>query len=465
MAPTPFKGAFGNVALISKTRVALEASCDETWCRQTISELRLLEAVLRQVKDLSPTTASEETIRIVGLFGLAHAPSLESFLQDLEKLQPDLDRYFEIGEETPDVDGPPLWATSVQRNTATLMNNVGMQLQLTNALLRVESLRTITARNEIQQITKTSADRLPPATATSAPSRQYIMTGNGNVHQGIQISGSARVHIGESYSYLGVPKASVDKISEEINELATSNQADALQSLLQQMQKKQSDGCSGLSVLDARTQQVLDQLRQIAHAIATANGAPSLSINAQNKQPRKTTLTSPAPSISANMSSILEILRIWLSAMIMTLLMGSRSFQRFIRSARTFAQSPNMLLGSNIMVVDALRREFSLPYEHFCRWPLMLAHLQCEFKGRPGESYVANLKFGLFRAAKKPQNQVMIPFEQWERSVFPGDRIFMSIDLEQFDPNECPSCGCALREICLNPVFSEWFVFPVLVAQ
>jgi hypothetical protein len=416
--------------------------------------------VLRQVKDLSPTTASEETIRIVGLFGLAHAPSLESFLQDLEKLQPDLDRYFETGEETPDVDGPPLWATSVQRNTATLMNNVGMQLQLTNALLRVDSLRTITARNEIQQITKTSADLLPPATATSAPSQQYIMTGNGNVYQGIQISGSARVHIGESYSYLGVPKASVDKISEKINELATSNQADALQSLLQQMQKKQSDGCSGLSVLDARTQQVLDQLRQIAQAIATANEAPSLSINAQNKQLRKTTLKRPAASICANMSSILEILRIWLSAMIMTLLMGSRFFQRFIRSARTFAQSPNMLLGSNIMIVDAPRREFSLPYEHFCRWPLMLAHLQCEFKGLPGESHISTNKFSMFRATNKTSHEVLIPTDQWECSVVPGDRIYMTIDIEQFSATDCPSCGCALDEL----EFPKWFVPPVVRA-
>jgi hypothetical protein len=321
MAPTPFEGASGNVALISKTRAALEASCDKTWCRQTTSELRLLETVLSQVKDISPTTASEETIRILGLFGLAHAPHLEYFLQELGKLQPDLDCYF--GEDDrPGVKGPPLWATAVERNTTALMNNIGTQLQLTSALLRVESLRNTTARKEIQQITKTSTDILPPATATNVPSQQYIMAGNENVYQGIQISGSARVHIGESYSYLGVPKASVDKISEKINELATSNQADALQSLLQQIQKKQSDGCSGLSVLGARTQQVLDQLRQTAHAIATANEAPSLSINAQNKQLRKTTLKRPAASISANMSSILEILRIWLSAMIMTLRWG-----------------------------------------------------------------------------------------------------------------------------------------------
>jgi hypothetical protein len=463
MAPTPFEGAFGNVALISKTRVALEASCDETWCRQTISELRLLEAVISQVKDISPTTASEETIRIVGLFGLAHVPHLEYFLQELGKLRPDLDCYF--GEDDrPGVKGPPLWATAVERNTTALMNNIGTQLQLINALPRVDSLRERTTSGELQRIPKIPSDPLSLALETKAPSQQFIVTGNENVYQGIEACGNARVHLGNSYVFSGVPKASVEKLSQKLDDLASSRQADALQSLLGEIQKKQSDSSNMLSAVDARTLQLLAQLGQVAHVITAANEAPSLSMDAQSKQLRKTTLKRPGASISTNMSSIFEIVRIWLGAMIMTLLMGSRSFQSFVRSARTLTRSPSMLLGSNIMVVDALRREFSLPYEHFCRWPLMLAHLQCEFKGRPGESYVANLKFGLFRAAKKPQNQVMIPFEQWERSVFPGDRVFMSIDLEQFDRDKCPSCGCALRETRLNPVFPEWFVFPALIA-
>jgi hypothetical protein len=394
MAPSPFEGAFGNVGLIAKTRVALEASCDETWCQQTISELRLLETVLGQVQDLSSMTTSEETIRIMGLFGLAHAPSLESFLQDLEKLQPDLDRYFETGEETPDVDGPPLWATSVQRNTTTLMNNVGMQLQLTNALLRVESLRTITARNEIQQITKTSADLLPPATATNVPSQQYIMAGNENVYQGIQISGSARAHIGESYTCLGVPKASMDKFSEKLDYLASSRQADVLQSLLEEMRKKQSDSSNMLSAVDAHTLQLLAQVGQVADGSRTmlallqetlpsnatfiakrvnrspsiTSGGPSLPTITKVEQVHGQTRKRPRANRSTNLTLILETIHIWLSAMMMMmLLMGSRSFQRCIRSARKLTWSPSMLLGSNIMVVDALRREFSLPYEHFCR--------------------------------------------------------------------------------------------------
>ena len=117
-----------------------------------------------------------------------------------------------------------------------------------------------------------------------------------------------------------------------------------------------------------------------------------------------------------------------------------------------------MLLDGNITLVDALNRELSLPYEHFRHWPVVLARLQCEFIGLPGESYIAKRRFGLFRAAKKPENEVMIPFDQWERSVFPGNRVVMSIDVDQFDPNQCPSCGCALREIPLMPVFPKWFV-------
>jgi len=165
-----------------------------------------------------------------------------------------------------------------------------------------------------------------------------------------------------------------------------------------------------------------------------------------------------------DLSSILEIFRIWLSTMIIMLLMGSRSFREFIRSTRTFIRAPSMLLNSNITLVDALNRELSLPYEHFRYWPVVLARLQCEFVGFPGESYIAKKKFGLFRAAKKPQNEVMIPFDQWERSVFPGNRILMSIDVDHFDPNECPSCGCALRGIPLMSVFSKWFVSQIVVA-
>jgi hypothetical protein len=462
MAPTSFEGAFGNVALISKTRAALEASCDEDWCRQSASELKLLEAVLSQMEVLSPTTASDETVRIVRLCRLACAPHLECFLHGLEKLQPDLDHYFVAGGHRPDVEGPPLWVTAVEKNTTTLMTNVGMQLQLANALLRVESLRIITATNNIQQSSRISPDPLSLASAIKAPPQQCIMSGNGNMYQGVYVNDGAKAHLGNSYSFLGVPKASVDKLSEKLKELATSRQADALQTLLIETQKKQSDGSTVLSLLDSRTGQVLEQLRQIARLIATEN--PSLPKNAKIKRLRRATQERQAANLLEDLSSIIEIIRVWLSTIIMMLLMGSRSVQDFIRSARTLIRPPSMLLDSNIMVIDALNRPFSLPYEHFRRWPLMLAHLQCEFKGLPGESYVANLKFGLFRAAKNPRNQLMIPFEQWERSVFPGDRFLMSIDLEQFDPNECPSCGSALREVHLIPVFSEWSVFPVPIA-
>ena len=149
MAPTPFEGALGKVHLIAKTRAALEASCDKDWGRQSVSELQLLEAVLRQLKDLSPTTTSDDTTRIVGLCGLAYAPLLDCFLQRLEKLQPDLDHYLVAGEDSPHVGRPPLWATAIKRNTTSLMQSIGTQLHLTNALLRVESLQPTTAKNDV----------------------------------------------------------------------------------------------------------------------------------------------------------------------------------------------------------------------------------------------------------------------------------------------------------------------------
>ena len=421
----------------------------------------------------------------MGLCGLAYAPLLDCFLQELEKLQPDLDHYLVAGGDTRDVGNPPLWATAVERNTTALMKDIGTQLQLTDALLRVESLRIITAENEVQQISRTPPDRLSLAAATIVPSQQYIMAGNENVYQGIEISGSARAHIGESHYHFGVPKASVDKRFENLAELATARQAAESHSSLQEMQKKQSEGCDVLSVIDARTLQLLAQLQQIADgsrtilALLEDQTSSSVISKAQrvNRSPSITSETWSPPTNtkierlhektpkrsktnqSTILTSILEIIRAWLSAMIMMLLMQSRPFQRLIRSARTFIRSPSMLLDNNIRIIDALDQELSLPYEHFRSWPTVLARLQHHMKGSPGESYVARQKFGLFRAAKKPQNQVMIPLDQWERSVFPGDRLLMSIDLERFDPNECPSCGCGvLQEMRLIPEFSKWFV-------
>jgi hypothetical protein len=307
MAPTLFEAASCNIGLMSKTRAALEASCDEAWCRQSVSDLQLLEAVLSQVKNISRTTTSDETIRTVGFCELACAPSLKSFLEELEKLQPDLDRYFVAGEDRSSVGGPPPWATTVERNTVALMNNIGMQLQLTNAFLRVESLGYHTTSGGIQCTSKIPSDRLSLAAATNVPSQQYIMAGNENVYQGIQISGSARAHIGESYSYLGVPKASVDKLSEKLDDLATSGQADSLQSLLRDIQKRQSDEYDVVCVLDTQTQQVLEQLKQLAHAvaIAIANGAPSLPTNATPERLHETTPKRPGPNQLTSLSHLL----------------------------------------------------------------------------------------------------------------------------------------------------------------
>jgi hypothetical protein len=393
MAPTPFEAAFGNTGLIAKTKAALEAACDQVWCRQSFSELQLLEVVLSQLRDLSPTNASEETIRIVGRFRLACAPFLDCFLQELEKLQPDLDHYLVDGEDNHDVGSPPLWATAVERNTTTLMKSIGMHLQLMNALLRVESQQDHSGSGEIQQISKIPPDSLYSLTRSSeAPSQQYIMVGNENVYQGIKISGSARAHIGESHYHLGVPKASVDKIFENLNELATTRQADALQLSLQEMQKKQSEGCDVLSVVDARTLQLLAQLGQVVdgsramlallreqfpssvasitqrvnRSPSIASETPTLPTNTETGRQYGKTPERPRANRSTNLTSILEIIRTWLNALVVMLMMGSQSFQIFMHSTRTFIRSPSMLLdNNNIRIIDALDQPLSLPYEHF----------------------------------------------------------------------------------------------------
>lgn len=137
----------------------------------------------------------------------------------------------------------------------TLTESTGIQLQLTSALLQVDSRQYHTVDGQDRQVSRTIPELLSLAPETKAPSRQFIVSGNENLYHGIKIGGSARAHIGNSFSYPGVPKASVDIISMNLDELATSRQADTILKLLQDIQTKQSDGCVVLSGLDTHTQQ------------------------------------------------------------------------------------------------------------------------------------------------------------------------------------------------------------------
>ena len=90
---------------------------------------------------------------------------------------------------------------------------------------------------------------------------------------------------------------------------------------------------------------------------------------------------------------------------------------------------------------DVLGRKKLLPYDYFRHWDVFDAMLRCEFKDLPGEQKVRGGDYVLMNSQVQGMT---IGKEAWQRMVFPGTKIRMSVVLETFQVvgNFCPKPNC-----------------------
>ena len=90
---------------------------------------------------------------------------------------------------------------------------------------------------------------------------------------------------------------------------------------------------------------------------------------------------------------------------------------------------------------DVLGRERLLRYEYFRHWDVFESMLRCEFKDLPGEQKVRGGDYVLMDSQVQG---VTIGKETWQRMVFPGTKIKMSVVLETFQVvgGMCPRPNC-----------------------
>ena len=90
---------------------------------------------------------------------------------------------------------------------------------------------------------------------------------------------------------------------------------------------------------------------------------------------------------------------------------------------------------------DVLGRKKLLPYDYFRHWDVFDSMLRCEFKGFPGEQKVIG---GDYILLDNQVHGVTIGKEAWQRMVFPGTKIKMSVVLETFEVvgGFCPRPNC-----------------------
>ena len=102
---------------------------------------------------------------------------------------------------------------------------------------------------------------------------------------------------------------------------------------------------------------------------------------------------------------------------------------------------------------DVLGRKKLLPYHYFRHWDVFESMLRCEFKDLPGEQKVRGGDYVLMDSQVQG---VTFRKEAWQRMVFPGTKIKMSVVLETFQVvgGFCPRPNCpGMVEIpAKNPV-------------
>lgn len=123
---------------------------------------------------------------------------------------------------------------------------------------------------------------------------------------------------------------------------------------------------------------------------------------------------------------------------------------------------------NNITLTEALNRKKLLPYEYFRNWSILEPWLRREFETCPGESRVARGDFAIFKQLSSKVGAQIHPSD-WERSIFPGDRVVMSIYLSRHTLQlvmsgrffrKCGRCGAKFPNV---RDFAEWIAWYVCI--
>jgi len=489
MAAVPFGFSVGDfvasIELIHKAAKALRSTSGATkQYQQTLLDLELIESVLRRVQGLSPTSASQETIRKIQLCSrTCHVP-LDHFLQKAKKLEP----YLNFNKNSSAADFLHIkkgchklrWAILLEEDVAKLKASIGPVLEIINTLLQIESLgRGAVTQESLDRIAQQLGRVLPAVDNIATFFQSHFATGKHiqdlptQAHLRSELSQTATAQQMRSLA------SAVAGISSRLDSTATRDQANGLATLGQDIKTEQSNGTAALSMLAENSVQELTGLKKIVessnlmletmmqripvHPIRSP-GTRSMDNSNQPHGPSGTVLSQPIIFVLV-WQDLIAALRHALDAILLFFLWFGPAFQLCLRTLKAMPRSPSMLLGNNITFVDALNRNFSLQYEQFRYWPVVSAFLQCKFQNCPGALRITHKRFAVFKEMRSTGRGVMIPFDEWEQMIRPGQRVLMSMFIGQEGSNvpghsptrnACPSCGFEDSRSFDSPVWKKW---------
>jgi hypothetical protein len=492
MAAVPFGFSVGDfvasIELIHKAAKALRSTSGAMGhYQQTLLDLELIESVLRRVQGLSPTSASQETIQTIQLCGRACHVPLEHFSQKAKKLEP----YLNFDKKSSASDflhirkgGHKLrWAILLEEDVAKLKASIGPGLEIINTLLQIESLeRGAVTQDGMERIAEQvgkvlpAVDNIAKFLQSTIASGKHIQDLPTLAHLRSELSRTATAQQMRSLAF------AVADLSGRLDNTATKDQANGLATLGQDIKTKRSNETAASSMLGEQNMKEMTGLKKIVESsnlmletlihrippyvsgrVMQSPGMVTLDDSNPSHGPSRTTLSQPTNAVLM-WRCLLEELRGTLNSIILFFLLFGPALQLCLRTLDTLPRFPKILLDSNITFVDALGRESSLQYQQFRYWPVVSAFLQCQFRDCPGALRITHKRFAVFKEMKSTGRGVMIPFDEWEQMIRPGQRVLMSMLIDQqgsipgLSPtrNACPSCGFEDSRSFDSPVWKKW---------
>jgi hypothetical protein len=492
MAAVPFGFSVGDfvasIGLIHKAAKALRSTSGATGnYQQTILDLELIEGVLRRVQGLSPASANHETIRLIQLSGqTCHVP-LEHFLHKAKKLEPYLnfDRNSSAANffHTRKAGHKLGWAILLEEDVAKLKASIGPGIEIINTLLQIESLeRGAITQESLERIAEQMRRVLPVVDKIGAFLQSNIATGK---HiQDLPTLAHLKSELPQTATaqQMRLMASAISDLCGKLDKTATQDQANGLSALVEDTKAEQSNGTAALSTLAEHSVKEMIELKKIAessnlmlatlmqrippHLTGRILESSSSMILDDSNQTHGFSGTDLSQRISPDLAwrGLLEALRRSVNAILLFFFWFGPAFQLCLRTLNAMPRSPTMLLDSNITIVDALDRTFSLQYQQFRYWPVVSAFLQCQFRDCPGALRITHERFAMFKEMKASGRGWVIPSDEWEKTVRPGQRVLMSMYIghEGYMPGHwqarhaCSSCRFQDHRSLDTPGWKKW---------
>jgi hypothetical protein len=476
MVPLPFGVSFGDfvafVKLCKDVAQALhESSGAQSQFQRATADLEGIEIVLRKVEILlSPTAPTYDAALLIASACHVH---LNAFLPRIDKYKPHLQKMAGYqahnGGRFDGVWSKIKWALChFEEEVAKLKAAIAPLLISIGVLLQIDAgVRSVRSEQGVAQVLRIVRDAVPKIEDMSLLVQKVVTTEQfdrlqTDLDRGMQtvLQQFSRAATGTQIRTL---ERNTDNISVQLGEIrnAMTSQVNQLESLTRTCSTIQKINRAQLSTSTLQHGEVCSRLDQEREKMDAVTSKTNLSLATElpsdlSQTPDSQSLLSPPPSTRhvhfrltntinnqirfllqsiGSLGALLAVLYAFLSPII-------QGVQAQLRTCVTILKTPRLLSGNSITLTDALNRQKLLPYEFFRDWSMLDLWLRREFETFPGESRVARGDFAIFKQYSTKVGAQIQPSD-WERSVLPGDRVVMSIQVSRQNTNlaKCGRCG------------------------